>query len=145
MGDDAGQTRQRQNIERVVVEDGNQALNPLGTQVFEVDVRDHCPRNVSGSLKTQHLIFEVDQTAAVEAKLPEAARSVEQIKMRQETERRLGAIQAVARFEQGLIEGRAVIGDQHFKIFKMMRECVEQARFFAVAAHEELADSKAFF
>ena len=51
----------------------------------------------------------------------------------------------IARFEQRLIEGGSVIGDQDLKIFQMTREGIEETCFLAIAAHEELADSESFF
>ena len=44
------------------------------------------------SFEAQDLIFQIDQTAAIETKLPEAARAMQQIEMRQARERRLARL-----------------------------------------------------
>ena len=80
---DGRQAGQRQDIDRVVMEDGHHAKGLLRAQVFEVDVRDHLAGQVAFALDAEDLVLEVHQAAAFEAQLPEAARAVEQIEVRQ--------------------------------------------------------------
>ena len=50
---------------------------------------------------------------------------------------------AEARFEQRLVVGFAVIGDEHVEVRQVLGEAMEQRGFFAVIAHEELAQAEA--
>src|SRR5258706_1487227 len=59
-------------------------------------------------------------------------------------ERRAGAIQAIQRLEQRMIESTAVIRDQHAKLRQMPCERIELAGLLAVVAHEKLTHTKAF-
>src|SRR5205085_4119940 len=57
-------------------------------------------------------------------------------------ERRARAIQTIASFEQRLIEGAAVVSDQHAELRQMRSQSFELAGFFSVIAHEKLSDAK---
>ncbi len=69
---------------------------------------------------------------------------MQQIQMIERRERRASAIQPIARFEQRLIVGAAVVGDQHAKRRQVARKRVQKAGLFAVIAHEKLADMETF-
>ena len=144
VGHDAGQARQRQNVRGVVMKHRQQARGVARAQILEIDVGNQRAGHVAVALDAQDLVFEIHQAAAVETQLPQAARAVQQIEMLHPRERRARAIQAIARFEQRLIEGAAVIGDQHAERLEMPRERVQQAGFLAIIAHEKLADAETF-
>ncbi len=59
-------------------------------------------------------------------------------------ERVAGALHGVTGFEQGLVEGLAVIGDENVEAGEVLGERVELRGFLVVIAHEELADAEAF-
>ncbi len=48
----------------------------------------------------------------------------------------------VAGFEQGLIVGLAVVGDQDVELREILGQAAEQGGFLAVIAHEELAQAE---
>ena len=129
---------------RVVMKHRQQPRHLPGAHVFEIDIRNHRARHVALALEAQDLLFQFHQAAALEAQFPQAPRAVQQVQMLQARKRRARAIQAVARFEQRLIEGLAVIGDQHAERLQMPRQGIQLAGFLAVIAHEKLADAETF-
>ena len=56
-------------------------------QEIEVAVRDHLAGQIAFALHAEDLVFQVDQAAAVEAQLPEAARAEQQVEVLQAVER----------------------------------------------------------
>ena len=140
---DGGQAGQRENIERVVVEDGDQPEGLLRAQEFEVAVGNHLAGQVALALHAQNAVLEVHQAAAFEAQFPEAARAEEQVEMLHAVERMARARHAEARFEQRLVVGLAVVGDEHVELREVLGQPPEQRRLLAVIAHEELAQAKA--
>ncbi len=111
-------------------------------QVVEIDIWDHRAGYVALAREAQHLLLQLDQAAAFEAQFPQAARAVEQVEVLQTREGRPGAVQPVTGFEQRLVEGAAVVGDQYAAGFEEPRKGIEDARFLAIVAHEKLADTE---
>ena len=70
---------------------------------------------------------------------PELARRVQHVEVRHVRERRLEAVEQVARLDERHVEGPAVEGDQAVEPPGERRERVEQFVFGLVAAQEELA------
>ena len=105
MRHDAGKAGERENIDGVVLEHRQQTRGLLRAQVLEVDEGNQRAGNVAVALHAQHLVLQVDQTAAIEAQFPQPARAVQQIEMLAAREGRPRPMHAIARFEQRLIEG----------------------------------------
>src|SRR5579872_94979 len=62
-GNQAGETRERDDVENVVMEDRDQAISLTRAKKLKVVMRDHFPGYVAFAVETQNLIFEVDQSA----------------------------------------------------------------------------------
>src|SRR5882724_10008135 len=105
---DRGETSERQDVDRVVMENRHQTKNLVRAYVFEIEVRNQLARKIALPIDHQDLVLEIHQPAAIESKLPQSARSEQQIQMRKRAERRPLPNHAKARFEQRLIEGPAV-------------------------------------
>ena len=69
---------------------------------------------------------------------PELARRVQHVEVRHLRERRLEAVELVARLDERHVEGPAVEGHQAVEALRQRRERVEQLAFGLVAAEEEL-------
>src|SRR3984885_853052 len=76
-GNNRRQATQRQNIDRVVMENRNQPSRLLATQVLEVNIRNHFPRQITLSLEAQNLILEETQPAILKSQFPYPARSMQ--------------------------------------------------------------------
>src|SRR5215813_5347848 len=88
----------------------------MRAQVLKIDVRNHFAREIAVALDAEDLIFEIDQAAAIETQLPEPARAVEQVEMRQSGEGGAQAGHAVTGLEKRQVVGFAVIGDQRVEL-----------------------------
>src|ERR1700684_2556445 len=75
------QARQRQNVRRVVVEDGHQAKDLLRAEIFEVEVGNQFSWKIPLPLQPQDLILEIHQAAAIKSKITQATRSKQEISM----------------------------------------------------------------
>ncbi len=124
------------------MKDREHARCVAGAQIFEIDVGNQRARHVADPLDAENLVFEIHQPATIEAQFPKSPRAVQQIQMIQFDKRRLRAIHPVARFEQRLIEGAAVVSDHHAKLRQMRGDRVQRAGLFAIVAHEKLAHAK---
>ena len=142
--DDSGEAGQRDDIEHVVVEHRQQAMRAARAQVFEEDVRNHLARDVAGTFHTQNLVLQIHQAAAFEAEFEEAPRAVEQVEMLHPGEGMARAAHGVAGFEQRLVVGSAVVGNQDVEAGEMRGQGVQHGSFLRVIPHEELADTEAF-
>ena len=58
---------QRQDVHRVVVQDGRHSERLARAQILEVHVRDHLPRQIAFPLDAEDLVLEIHQPAAIEA------------------------------------------------------------------------------
>jgi hypothetical protein len=139
---DGGQARQRQDVDGVVMKHRHQAKDFVRPHVFEIDIRNQFTGKIALPFHAQDLIFQFHQPATVESQVPQPARAEQQIQMLQRTERRPLPRHAEARFEQRLIEGAAVVSDQHFELLQMLGERAQLAGLFAEVAHEKLAHAK---
>ncbi len=83
------------------------------------------------------------EPARLEARLPQAARGVEQVEMGRAGEREARTVEPEARVEQGHVEHLAVEGDQPVEAAELRGERVEQRTLLVVVAHEELAHAEA--
>src|SRR5579875_4223688 len=101
------------------MEDRYQAMRLARAQVIEIDVRDQLARQIAVALDSQDLLLELHQAAAFKTQLPEPARAVQQVEVMQTREGRFPPGEAIARFEQRLVVGFAVIRDQNVKIRQM--------------------------
>ena len=124
------------------MEDRHQTKDLLRAEIFEIEIRDQFARQIALPLNSQDLSFQINQTATIEPEVPQAARAEQQIQMGQYTEGRALADHPIARFQQRLIEGPAVVGDQHFELFQMLVERAQLAGLFREIAHEELPDAE---
>src|SRR5579883_156039 len=119
--DDSGKAGEGQDIGRVVLEDREQTRGMPRPQIFEVNIGNERTGEIAVPLDAEDLILEIDQAAAIEAKLPETAGAEKQIQMLHPREGRARAIHPVTCFEQRLIEGPSVVSDQNAKRSKMLR------------------------
>lgn len=67
--DQARETRQRNNIEHVVMEHRDQTESVAGPQVFEIVIGDQFAGHVGAALEAENLVFEIHQAASFEAQL----------------------------------------------------------------------------
>src|SRR5262245_30770388 len=92
--------------------DGHEVEGLLEAQTVEVVRGDRLAVENAFALESENAIFQLSQAAALEAGLPQAARSVQQVEVRQTREGRSRSGHAVAGFEQRNVVGLAVVGDQ---------------------------------
>ncbi|MEJ7607804.1 MAG: hypothetical protein WKF37_16415 [Bryobacteraceae bacterium] len=60
VGNDGRETGQGDDIDGIVVEDGDDPERFLGSKIFEVDVRNHLARQIAFAFDPQDLSLEVD-------------------------------------------------------------------------------------
>ena len=160
-GGDRGERREREQVEPVVLEDRRQWRQVAGAQVGEVPRRDLEPRHIVEPLDAEDGLLEGAEGAAravagppARPSLPvgglpdvppppELARRVQHVEVRHVRERRLEAMELVARLDERHVEGPAVEGHQAVEALRQRRERVEQLAFGLVAAEEELPGVKA--
>lgn len=141
---DGRETPERQDVDRVVMQNRHQPLRFARAQIFEVDVRDQLARQVAFTLDAEDLPLELHQATVFEAQLPKPPRSMQQIEMIQARERRVARGHAIASLEQRLVVALAVVSDQDIEAAQVLLERGKLAAFLDVLAHEELADAKSF-
>ena len=73
------------------------------------------------------LVFQVHQAAAFQAQFPQAARAEEQVEVLHAVEGMARARHAEARFEQRLVVGLAVVGDQHVELRQVLGQAARAA------------------
>ncbi len=143
-GNNSGQTGQRQNVHRVVMEHGHHPVRLARADILEVNVRNQIAGQITFPHDTQDLLFKLNQPAVLEAKLPQPSCAIEKIKMAETSERRLQAIHPKTGLKQRLIVALAVVRDEDVEFFQMFLQRGEGAALLHVIPHEELADAEAF-
>ena len=99
-GNDAGEAGEREDIDRIVMQDRHDAVRFAVAQVIEVDVRDHFARQIALALEAENLAFKFYQPATIEAKIPQASRPVQKVEMAHAFEGWLKARHTVAGFKK---------------------------------------------
>ena len=142
-GHDGGEAGERDDVETVVLEDAFQRPGAACADVVEIELRDEFAGHVADARDAEYTLFELPEPAAFKLELPETARAVEEVEVLHACEGRTAARHAIARFQQRLIEGAAVVGDQDVEVFEVRGEGGEGGGFFGKVAEEELADDEA--
>jgi hypothetical protein len=141
--DDGDQAGEGNDVEAVVLEDGFERAGAPGAEEAEVEFRDELAGDIAGARVAEDAPFELDEAAALEAELPQAAGAVEEIEVLEAGEGRAAPGQAVAGFEQRLVESLAVVGHEHVEGVEVFGEAVERGGLVGEVAEEELADVQA--
>lgn len=139
-GDDRGEEGEREDVEGVVLENGFEFGGAAGAEEFEIELRDELAGDITGAFMAEDVAFELDEAAALEAKLPEAAGAIEKIEVLEMGKGSALAGEGVAGFKQGLVVGAAVEGDEGIEFGQKAGEAAEGAWFFTVFADEPLAE-----
>jgi len=137
-----GQASQRQNINRVVVKNGNQPGRFLVAQIIKIHKRNQVPRQIAFALHAQNLLLQLNQFAAFQPQLPQPPRPMQQIQMPHAPKWRLRPVHAKARLQQRLIITLAVVSDQHLKLAQMRFQRRQLAPLLRKLAHKKLPHAK---
>src|SRR5579864_1140860 len=139
---DRSQAGQRENVDRVVMEDRHQPKDFMRAQIFKIEIWDKLARQIALPFHAQDLVFQIHQPATIETQIPQPAGAEQQIQMLETTEGRALSDHAETRLEQRLIVSTAVVGDQHLELFQMLLERAQLTGLFTEFAHEELTNTK---
>jgi hypothetical protein len=134
----------RERISSWLIKDGFDQIEIPGPKIFEITGRDFSSGNILVARRFDDVLSQMKQPATVMFMFPEAPSREQKIEMREVVEDERFPLKNESGFQEGQIEGFAVVGQNRPEIhlFEQPGQVGEQAVFFARVAEKILGDDK---